>query len=151
MFVVKIKSNLYIACNLGLDGYIFSDFGPEHTIFIEKSNPITYNIKSITKEENALITIDDEKGENKFNIGDGGIVTFQRIEGMTELNGKEFVVKYENYEKFRILNDTTNYHDYIRGEKSIKVIKNINKMYFDFSLRSNIISDKMHEFLVLDS
>ena len=145
------KIKFIYACNLGLAGYIFSDFGPEHTIFAETSNPITYNIKSITKEKKALITIDNEKGENNFSIGDGGIVSFSGIEGMTELNGREFLVEYENYEKFRILEDTTNYNDYIRGGKAIKVIKNINKMYFDFSSRSNIICDKMHEFLILDS
>ena len=145
------KIKFIYACNLGLAGYIFSDFGPEHIIFAETNNPITYNIKSITKEKKALITIDNEKGDNNFSIGDGGIVSFSGIEGMTELNGKEFNVEYDNYEKFRILEDTTNYNDYIRGGKAIKVIKNINKMYFDFSSRSNIISDKMHEFLILDS
>ena len=38
------KIKFIYACNLGLAGYIFSDFGPEHTIFAETSNPITYNV-----------------------------------------------------------------------------------------------------------
>ena len=37
------------ACCLGLAGYIFTDFGNNHTIFEEKGGePTTYNIKSIT-------------------------------------------------------------------------------------------------------
>ena len=140
------------ACNLGLAGYIFTDFGNEHIIFDESgSSPTTYNIKSITKDKKALITIDNEKGENNFNIGDGGHVTFSDIEGMTELNGKEFQVEYENYESFRILQDTTKFKDYIKGGKAIRVAKNITKRYFDFNSRSNIITDAMHPFLVLDS
>ena len=104
------------ACNLGLAGYIFTDFGNEHVIFDESgSSPATYNILSITKDKKALITIDNEKGENNFNIGDGGHVTFSDIEGMTELNGKEFQIEYENYQSFRILQDTTNFKDYIKG------------------------------------
>ena len=145
------KIKFIYACNLGLAGYIFTDFGQDHIIFEEKSNPLTYNIKSITKDKKGLITIDNEKGENNFSIGDGGLVTFSDIEGMTELNGKEFVVEFENYESFRILQDTSNFHDYIRGGKAIKVIKNTPKLYFDFGSRSNIICDNMHQFLILDA
>ena len=145
------KIKFIYSCNLGLAGYIFTDFGPDHIIFEERNNPLTYNIKSITKDKKGLITIDNEKGENNFSIGDGGLVTFSGIEGMTELNGKEFQVEYENYETFRIKQDTSNFHDYIGGGKAIKVIKNIQKLYFDFSSRSNIICDNMHQFLPLDA
>ena len=139
------------ACCLGLAGYIFTDFGPKHTIFSEKGEEkTTYNIKNITKEKNGLITIDNEKGENNFNIGDGGFVTFSDIEGMTELNGKEYQIKYENYESFKISVDTSNFNDYIKGGKVIKVYKNKEKIYYDFNSRSNIITDIMHPFLILD-
>ena len=50
-----------------------------------------------------MVKIDNEKGENNFNIGDGGFITFSDIEGMTELNGKEFPVEYEDFQSFRIL------------------------------------------------
>ena len=139
------------ACCLGLAGYIFTDFGNNHTIFEEKGGePTTYNIKSITKDKKGFITIDNEKGENNFSIGDKGYVTFSGVEGMTELNGKEFQIEFENYESFRILQDTSNYHDYIKGGKVIKVTKNKTKNYFDFSCRSNIITDNCHPFLILD-
>ena len=146
------KIKFIYSCNLGLAGYIFTDFGPEHTIFEQTGGvPIVYNIKSITKDKKGFITIDNEKGDNNFNIGDGGFVKFSDIEGMTELNGKEFQVEYEDYKSFRILQDTSEFHDYIRGGKAIKVVKNTMKQYFDYSSRSNIISDAMHPFLILDA
>ena len=98
-----------------------------------------------------MVKIDNEKGENNFNIGDGGFITFSDIEGMTELNGKEFPVEYEDFQSFRILQDTSNFKDYIKGGKATKVLKNTVKQYFDFNSRSNIITDMNHPFLVLDS
>ena len=140
------------ACNLGLAGYIFTDFGPEHIIFDQSEGvPSSFKILSITKDKKGLVKIDNEKGENNFNIGDGGFITFSDIEGMTELNGKEFPVEYEDFQSFRILQDTSNFKDYIKGGKATKVIKNTVKQYFDFNSRSNIITDMNHPFLVLDS
>ena len=139
------------ACCLGLAGYIFTDFGPNHTIFEDSGGvPIAYNIKSITKDKKGLVTIDNEKGDNNLSIGDGGVVKFSDIEGMTELNGKEVQIEYENFEQFRILEDTTKYNDYIKGGKVTKVVQNHPKIYFDFNCRSNIICDDMHQFLILD-
>jgi ubiquitin-activating enzyme E1 len=140
------------ACNLGLAGYIFTDFGPEHIIFDQSEGvPSSFKILSITKDKKGLVKIDNEKGENNFNIGDGGFITFSDIEGMTELNGKEFPVEYEDFQSFRILQDTSNFKDYIKGGKATKVLKNTVKQYFDFNSRSNIITDMNHPFLVLDS
>ena len=138
------------SCCLGLAGYIFTDFGPEHTIF-EQGVPTVYNIKKITNDKKGFIIIDNEKGDNNFNIGDGEFVKLSDIEGMTELNGKEFQVEYEDFQSFRILEDTSKYKEYIRGGKAVKVLKNTIKHYFDYSSRSNIITDNMHPFLVLDS
>ena len=140
------------ALNFGLVGYIFSDFGNNHIIFDESgSTTISFNIKNITKSaDQTLITIDNENGQNNFNIGDGGFITFKDIEGMTELNGKEYKIKYENYESFFIPIDSTKFHDYIKGGKAIRVPKNIQKKYFDYNQRSNIITDSLHEFLIMD-
>ena len=140
------------ALNFGLVGYIFSDFGNNHIIFDESgSTTISFNIKNITKSaDQTLITIDNENGQNNFNIGDGGFITFKDIEGMAELNGKEYKIKYENYESFFIPIDSTKFHDYIKGGKAIRVPKNIQKKYFDYNQRSNIITDSLHEFLIMD-
>ena len=139
------------SCNLGLAGYIFTDFGPKHTIFGEKGVPLSYNIKNITKEKNGLITIDSENGNNNFKIGEGGYIIFSDIKGMTELNGKIFEVQYINNSSFKIKEDTSNFNDYTEGGKVTKFIKNESRNYFDYSSRSNIITDKLHEFLVLDN
>ena len=144
------KIKFIYSCCLGLAGYIFTDFGPEHTIF-EQGVPNVYNIKNITKDKKGFITIDNEKGDNNFNIGDGESVRLSDIEGMTELNGKEFQIEYEDFQSFRILEDTSKYKDYIRGGKAVKVQKNTIKQYFDYSCRSNIITDNWHPFLVLDA
>ena len=139
------------ACCLGLAGYIFTDFGNNHTIFEEKrGEQDIYNIKSITKDKNGLVTIDNENGKKNFSANDIDYVTFSDIEGMTELNGKEFKIKFENYKSFRLFEDTSNFHDYIKGGKVMKVIKNKTKMYFDFRTRSQIITDNCHELLISD-
>ena len=140
------------ACNLGLAGYIFSDFGPNHTIFDEfSSTKFSFNIKNITKAEKSLITIDNENGKNNFNIMDGGFIIFEDIERMTELNGKKYKIKYENYESFYIEQDTTKFHDYIGGGKAIRVLNNRTKHYYDFNYGFNKITDTDHQFLVLDA
>ena len=148
------KVKFIYALNLGLAGYIFSDFGKEHIIFDETgSSQVSFNIKNITKEEKCLtIIIDNEKGQNNFNIGDGNIVKFTGVEGMTELNNKEFKILYENYESFKIkLDDTSKYKDYIKGGKVTRVPQNIKKSYFNYGIRSNIITDNYHPFLATDS
>ena len=122
-----------------------------NNLFNLKTNKKVYNIKNISKSEKCLITIDNEKGQNNFNIGEGGYITFSEIEGMTELNGKEFKIHYENYESFFIDVDTTKFHDYIKGGKVTRVPKNICKIYIDFNHRSKIITDDFHQFPPLDA
>ena len=139
------------SCNLGLAGYIFTDFGPEHIIIKEKGIPLTYNIKNITKDLKGLITIDDDNGKNTFKIPEGGYVLFSEVEGMIELNEKLFQIEREDSKSFRILADTSNFNDYIKGGKVTQFIINDVKSYFDFNSRSNAITDNMHEFLVLDN
>ena len=139
------------SCNLGLAGYIFTDFGPEHIIIKEKGTPLSYNIKNITKDLKGLIIIDDDNGKNTFKIPEGDYVLFSEVEGMNELNGKLFQIEREDSKSFRILVDTSNFNDYIKGGKVTQFITNEIKSYFDYSTRSNAITDNMHQFLVLDN
>ena len=149
---VNRKKFIY-ACNLGLVGYIFSDFGNEHIIFDDQSNSNkkVFNIKNISKSEKCLITIDNEKGKNNFNMNEGEYIELSEIEGMTELNWREFKIHYENDESFFIDEDTTKFHDYIKGGKVTRVPKNIHKRYYDFNIRANIITDDFHQFPPLDA
>ena len=93
---------IYGIC-LGLVGYVFSDFGPKHIIYDETGKEIkTFLVKSITKEKNGLVTVDNIQGTNNLNIGDGDYVKFKNVEGMTELNDekKEFRISMESYISF---------------------------------------------------
>ncbi len=150
---------------LGLTGFIFTDFGKEHTIF-EKSNKEIkkYIIKNITKEKNGICEIiRDDKDSGRFIEK---YVIFKNIEGMTELNfenlKKVTKIKYRNKTSFYIM-DTSNFKEYIKGGyiqevilpevkhyKSLKerfeipydyyIDKEINKLYDNYI--GKIIEDK---------
>ena len=136
---------IYGIC-LGLVGYVFSDFGPKHIIYDETGKEIkTFLVKSITKEKNGLVTVDNIQGTNNLNIGDGDYVKFKNVEGMEELNDekKEFRISMESYISFRI-GDTSNFGEYKNGGIVYQVIKPIVKQYLPFNRRAFMISDKYH-------
>ena len=138
---------IYSFC-FGLVGYIFVDFGPMHIIDDENGKELgTYLIKSISKDKEGTVVIDNIQGTNNLNIGDGDYVKFKDVEGMVELNDpqKDFMIKLEDYQTFKI-GDTSNFSDYIKGGVAYQIKKPILKQYFDFGLRSAIISDPMHKF-----
>ena len=136
---------IYGIC-LGLVGYVFSDFGPKHIIYDETGKEIkTFLVKSITKEKNGLVTVDNIQGTNNLNIGDGDYVKFKNVEGMTELNDekKEFRISMESFISFRI-GDTSNFGEYKNGGIVYQVIKPIVRQYLPFNKRAFMISDKFH-------
>ena len=143
---------IYGIC-LGLAGYIFTDFGPNHIIYDETGEEIeTYLVKSISKDEEGLVTIDNIQGTNNLKIGDGDFVRFKNVEGMVELNDekKVFEIKFEDFQSFKI-GDTSNFSDYIKGGVVYQVKKPKPKQYFDFCSRSAMISDPMHPFNISDN
>ena len=142
---------IYSFC-FGLVGYIFVDFGPMHIIDDENGKELgTYLIKSISKDKEGTVVIDNIQGTNNLNIGDGDFVKFKDVEGMVELNDpkKDFMIKLEDYQTFKI-GDTSNFSDYIKGGVVYQIKKPLLKQYFDFGLRSAIISDPMHKFTITD-
>jgi len=143
---------IYGIC-MGLVGYIFTDFGPNHIIYDETGEEIeTYLVKSISKDEEGLVTIDNIQGTNNLKIGDGDFVRFKNVEGMVELNDakKVFEIKFEDFQSFKI-GDTSNFSDYIKGGVVYQVKKPKPKQYFDFCSRSAMISDPMHPFNISDN
>ena len=143
---------IYGLC-LGLVGYIFTDFGPNHIIYDETGEEIeTYLVKSISKDEEGLVTIDNIQGTNNLKIGDGDYVRFKNVEGMVELNDekKVFEIKFEDYQSFKI-GDTSNFSDYIKGGVVYQVKNPKPKQYFNFCSRSAMISDPMHPFNISDN
>ena len=142
---------IYSFC-LGLVGYVFVDFGTTHIIFDENGEETgTYLIKSISKDKEGTVVIDNIQGTNNLNIGDGDFVKFKNVEGMVELNDekKDFEIRLEDFQTFKI-GDTSNFSEYTRGGVAYQIKKPVLKQYFDFCLRSAIISDPMHKFNIPD-
>jgi len=140
---------IYGLC-LGLAGYVFSDFGPFHTIIDDNGKPIDqYIIKSISKDKYGKVEIDTIAETNNFKIGDGDIVKFQHVEGMDDLNDKTFQIYGAEYNHFYI-GDTTNFKEYTKGGVVYKVKQPIFKQYQDFIYRTYNISDIFHPLINLD-
>ena len=116
----KVK---FIFCvNLGLTGYIFSDFGNNHLI-LNKFNKEekTFIIKSITNDINGLVEIE----HLKEGIGNVKSVVFNNVKGMIELNDKApiSIKKRDNYSFY--IGDTSKLQKYTGGgilkEKQIPI------------------------------
>ena len=76
-------------------------------------DPLSYCIKSISKEKKGIVTIDTTAG--KLKLGNKDKVIFKEIEGMTELNNKEPKnIKVLTNNSFEI-DDTSNFSEYISG------------------------------------
>ena len=142
---------IYGMC-LGLAGYIFTDFGPEHIIIDETGKELeSYLVKSITKDKEGLVTIDTIQKTNILTLGDGDYVYFKGVEGMTELNeeGKEFKIEFESFESFKI-GDTSQFGEYKKGGMVYQIKKPKKKEYFEYSKRVNEISDDNHPLINAD-
>ena len=143
---------IYGIC-LGLAGYIFTDFGPKHEIYDQNGREIkTFLVKSITKDKNGIVTIDNIQGTNDLNIGDGDFVKFKNVEGMVELNDekKDFQISMIDYQSFKI-GDTSNFGEYTKGGIVYEVKKPITKNYFPFCQRAIMICDDYHPFNCADA
>ena len=142
---------IYGIC-LGLAGYVFTDFGPDHTIFDESGEELeTYLVKSISRDEEGLVVIDNIQGTNNLKIGDGDYVKFRNVEGMTELNdeNKDFQIVFQDFQSFKI-GDTSKFSEYKKGGVVYQVKKPKKLQHLDFCLRSAMISDPAHPFNIAD-
>jgi ubiquitin-activating enzyme E1 len=84
----------------GVFGFLFNDFGDDFLV-VEPSGekPTRFLIDNITNEEEGVVTVNDK---DKHELLDQNLVRFDEVEGMTELNGREFPVKVINYRSFSI-------------------------------------------------
>ena len=109
----KNKIGFIYCLNLGLSGFIFSDFGEKHLIndYTGKEKKI-YSIKNIDK--NGIITIDQTNRE-EFTLKTGNFVKFKEIEGINELNDeKPRKIKFISKNSF-MLEDKYNFENYKFG------------------------------------
>jgi ubiquitin-activating enzyme E1 len=112
----KLNKAFIYTCALGLSGFLFNDFGKEHTI----SSPYGkddnfYPIKKIKKGVKTIIEI-DKSLEGYPNISDDSFVRIIDIKGMIELK-KDIIykTKYISISEFEIDINSTNFSDYIYG------------------------------------
>ncbi|KAI8086353.1 ubiquitin-activating emzyme E1 [Halteromyces radiatus] len=127
----------------GLFGRIFNDFGKQFEVIdATGEEPLTGMVAAITKDAEGVVTCLDE---TRHGLEDGDYVTFEEIQGMTELNAsKARKIKVLGPYTFSI-GDTTGLSDYIRGGvfTQVKLPK-----YVDFlSFRESIAKP---EYLVSD-
>ena len=112
----KNKIAFIYSAILGLSGFIFDDFGMEHTILDENGEECkTYLVRIISND--GFVTIDDSIGGGKFSLGDGDYVKFKEVGGMTQLNdGKPREIKVISSNSFKIVNeDFSKYPEYTNG------------------------------------
>jgi len=71
----------------GVTGRLFSDFGEAHVISDKDGERANRSlIINITQDEEGVVTVSDDK---RHNLETGDYVTFEEVEGMTELNNSE--------------------------------------------------------------
>jgi ubiquitin-activating enzyme E1 len=91
----------------GLFGSIFVDFGNNFEVLDKDGEqPSSGVVVNITSDDNGIgiIDIKDEANLKPHGLSDGDIVTFKGVEGMTQLNDREFVVKRVDPYRFSIGN-----------------------------------------------
>jgi len=132
--------------NMGLSGFIFSDFGNEHPIYdIDGEETKKFLIKDITNENKSKVTIVEEN-DNPLCLDEGDFILFKNIKGMNELNDDK-PRKIINIEKNVIYIDenTTNYHKF-EGNGDIYQYKLlIKKNYISFKDSIKIPFNKKKE------
>ena len=114
---------------LGLSGFVFDDFGTEHTILDyngEECNP--YLIESISND--GIVTINNSYSGFKFDLEDGNFVKFSDVRGIPELNdGKLRKIKIISNNSFKIVGENFwKYPEYNSGG-IVEQVKIPRKMY----------------------
>lgn len=134
---------IIVADTRGVFSQVFCDFGEDFTVIdTTGENPISVMVAGITKEEQGVVTCMDE---SRHGFDDGDYVTFQEVQGMTEINGcKPKKITVLGPYTFSI-GDTTSYSDYIKGGIAIQV-KMPKKLNFK-SLKNSLVDP---EFLISD-
>lgn len=94
--------------NLGLYGFTFVDYGKEHIVFDTNGEGSRSSIiVNISKE--GIVTTHEDK---RHGFEDGDTVTFREVEGMTEINGKHYIIKDSKPHSFILEGDLSSFSDY---------------------------------------
>lgn len=117
---------LIVSDTRGVFAQVFCDFGEDFTVTdTTGENPISVMVAGISKDEEGVVTCMDE---SRHGFEDGDYVTFNEVQGMTEVNGcKPKKITVLGPYTFCI-GDTTSYSDYIKGGivTQVKMPKKLN-------------------------
>jgi len=101
----------------GLFGWAFSDFGPKFMcIDSNGEQPRDAYIEGITKSEEGVISI----AGKRHDLEDGDVIRIEEVEGMTQINGREWTVKVPGPFTLSI-GDTREFDNYTKGGRFIQV------------------------------
>lgn len=93
----------------GVFGSLFNDFGDDFYVKEPSGQkPTRFLLSHITNDKNGVVVIGEHE---EHGLSNSDHVTFDQVEGMTEVNGKEFPVKVINQNSFSI-GDTSKFHPY---------------------------------------
>ncbi|KAK8870976.1 hypothetical protein M9Y10_008889 [Tritrichomonas musculus] len=124
---------LIFAETSGVFAYLFNDFGHNFcTTDIDGEPTQRFLISYIENGVNPAVFIDENE---VFEIGDTDSIIFDGVNGMTEINGKEFEVEVITKYNLRIKCDTTNYGKYDTRQcgYATKVKKSLKIDFLQFS------------------
>ena len=128
---------------LGLSGFIFCDFGKEHTILDQNGiEPQKFLCKNITNSEKGLVTIEYEN-DNPFNLDTDDYIIFKNVKGMIELNdNKPRKITLLEDNMFSIEDDTLHYHKFGGNGDVYEYKASVKKQYISFQESINLPFNK---------
>ena len=98
----------------GVFGYTFSDFGDNFVVSDPNGeNPFSGIVESVTQSNPALVTMLEG---NRHGLETGDVVTFADMQGMDELNGRQFTITVKDPYAFELQDcDATSLGPYTTG------------------------------------
>lgn len=97
----------------GVFGQLFCDFGETFVVSDVNGEPNASSmVASVTRDTRALVTTLEE---TRHGLSSGDAVIFSDVAGMTELNGRSFIVDVKDPFSFEIDCDSREFHQYENG------------------------------------
>ncbi|CAM9515783.1 unnamed protein product [Ascophyllum nodosum] len=110
----RAKGACFISCDArGVFAYAFCDFGEAFTVTdVDGNQAASCVVSSVTKDAIGLVTVMDDQ---RHNLVTGNVVTFNSIQGMPELEGREFSITEKGPFSFEIDCDTSDFGTFVSG------------------------------------
>ncbi|KAG5187960.1 ubiquitin-activating enzyme E1 [Tribonema minus] len=97
----------------GVFASVFCDFGPAFVVSDKNdTQAVSCLVSGVTKDSPALVTVMDDQ---RHQLETGDVVTFASVEGMPELEGREFTITERGPYAFEINCDTTAFGTFVSG------------------------------------